>query len=76
MPIQLMEKCQSVVGFLLTEVLRTPELYASSLKEVLGLVASGRLKPYIGGVHPLEDAAKVQQAMESRQTIGKLILAP
>lgn len=46
------------------------------MKELLGLVANGKLKPYIGGTFPLEDAARAQEMMEENRHIGKLILKP
>ena len=46
------------------------------MKELLALVADGKLKPYIGGTFPLEDAAKAQEMMEENRHIGKLILKP
>ncbi|MCH8288618.1 MAG: zinc-binding dehydrogenase [Candidatus Marinimicrobia bacterium] len=46
------------------------------MKELLVLVANGKLKPYIGGTFPLEDAAKAQEMMEENRHIGKLILKP
>ena len=46
------------------------------MKELLALVADEKLKPYIGGTFPLEDAAKAQEMMEENRHIGKLILKP
>lgn len=46
------------------------------MKELLALAADGKLKPYIGGTFPLEDAAKAQEMMEENRHIGKLILKP
>lgn len=46
------------------------------LRDVLGLVFSGRLRPVIDDVLPLADAAKAHERMESRSVFGKLILRP
>jgi NADPH2:quinone reductase len=43
--------------------------------DVLGWVASGRLKLRIAGVYPLAEAAAAHRDLESRKTAGKLILA-
>ncbi|MFO7264329.1 MAG: alcohol dehydrogenase [Bacillaceae bacterium G1] len=75
-PFRLMNKCQSVIGFLLTPVVRRPELYWPSLNELLQLVKDGRLKLQIGGTYPLEQAALVHRLLEGRQTTGKLVLVP
>ncbi|MEV8372919.1 quinone oxidoreductase [Kribbella sp. NPDC056861] len=37
---------------------------------------AGTLQPRIGGVYPLADAAAAHQALQSRQTTGKLLLRP
>ena len=44
--------------------------------EVLGWVASGRLKLRIEHVYPLEQAGEAHQALEGRQTTGKVLLIP
>lgn len=45
------------------------------LRAVLRLVASGRLKPVVDSVFPLEEAQKAHQKMESRNFFGKLVLS-
>lgn len=44
--------------------------------EVLGAVADGSLKVDIGGRYPLAEAAAAYEALEGRQTTGKLVLVP
>ncbi len=44
--------------------------------EVLGWVASGKLKLRIEHVYPLAQAAQAQRALEGRQTTGKVLLIP
>lgn len=75
-PSSLMGRNQSVIGFFLPQIMRKPELLKPSMKELLTYAAEGKLKLTIGEIHPLEDAAKVHERMQSRQTIGKLILVP
>lgn len=43
---------------------------------VLGWAASGEIRVSIGGVFPLAEAADAHRQLESRQTIGKLLLIP
>ena len=45
-------------------------------REVLGAIADGSLAIHIGGRYPLADAASAYEALEGRQTTGKLILEP
>jgi NADPH2:quinone reductase len=39
-------------------------------------LAEGKLKLTIGDVFPLEEAAHVHALLQSRKTVGKLILEP
>ncbi|MFD1864503.1 quinone oxidoreductase family protein [Planococcus chinensis] len=75
-PGQLMRKNQSVIGFFLPQIMRKPELFQSSFKELLGYMANGELKLTIGGTYPLEEAATVHKLLQGRKTIGKLVLKP
>ncbi|WP_162463551.1 MULTISPECIES: zinc-binding dehydrogenase [unclassified Mycolicibacterium] len=43
---------------------------------LLDLAAQGVLNPVIGGEFPLTDVASVWDALESRSTVGKLLLVP
>ncbi|MEY2194792.1 zinc-binding alcohol dehydrogenase family protein [Neobacillus sp. BF23-41] len=75
-PSSLMARNQSVIGFFLPQIMRKPELLQPSLVELLTYLGAGKLKLTIGGVFPLEDAAKVHTLLQSRKTQGKLILVP
>jgi NADPH:quinone reductase len=75
-PSTLMGRNQSVIGFFLPQIMRKPELLQPSMVELLSWISSGQLKLTIGGVFPLEDAAKVHTLLQSRKTLGKLILVP
>jgi len=75
-PSVLMGKNQSVIGFFLPQIMKKPDLFASSLQELLSYTQKGELKLTIGGTYPLEEAAKVHTLMQGRKTSGKLILIP
>jgi NADPH2:quinone reductase len=75
-PAALMKRCHAVVGFYLPQIMRRPDLFVPSLKEVLGWISSDNLKLTIGGTYPLEQAADAHAALEGRQTKGKLLLNP
>lgn len=75
-PGQLMRKNQSVIGFFLPQIMRKPELFQQSFKELLGYMASGQLTLTIGGSFPLKEAAHAHQMLQGRKTIGKLVLKP
>lgn len=44
--------------------------------EVFRWVTEGRLSVHVGGLYPLEDAARAQTDLASRGTTGKLLLVP
>ena len=73
---QLMRRNQSVIGFFLPQIMKNPELYLSSFKELLGYIDDGQLELTIGGTFKLEEAAEVHRLMQGRKTIGKLVLIP
>lgn len=47
---------------------------SNDLKSVLEHLASGKLKPVIDSVFPLEKAAEAQRRMEERKQFGKIVL--
>jgi NADPH:quinone reductase len=75
-PSSLMAKNQSVIGFFLPQIMRKPQLFQSSLVELLSFVNNGSLKLTIGGTFPLNEAASVHALLQGRKTKGKLILIP
>lgn len=68
-------KNQSISGFALVPLL-TPGSLKRDLAALFDIAAHGQLKVTIGGVYSLAQAADAHRAVESRSTIGKLILAP
>ncbi|MGD6855199.1 quinone oxidoreductase family protein [Bacillus infantis] len=75
-PSSLMARNQSVIGFFLPQIMKMPELLHTSMKELLGYLAEGKLKLAVGGIYPLEEASFVHEQMQGRKTSGKLILTP
>ncbi len=73
-PSSLMARNQSVIGFFLPQIMRKPELLLPSMRELFSLLEEGKLKLIIGEVHPIEEAAKVHELLQSRKTTGKVIL--
>ena len=76
MPVALMKRCHAVVGFYLPQIMRRPDLFVPSLKEVLAWISSDKLQLTIGGKYPLEQAAQAHSDLEGRTTTGKLLLNP
>ena len=58
------------------ETVPRPELVEPSLEKILGWLASGELSLTIGARYPLEKAQEAHDALEGRQTTGKIVLNP
>ena len=72
----LLQGSKAVIGFWLVHVLARPNLAVPLIGELLGALAQGALRVTIGGVYPLSEAARAHEALESRASIGKLLLDP
>jgi NADPH2:quinone reductase len=60
----------------LAHYLATREELLWRANDVLTAAASGQLKVLIGATYPLRDAAQSHRDLESRRTMGKLLLIP
>ncbi len=54
----------------------TPEELTARASELLGWIADGWLRVHVDRVFPLGEAPAAHAALESRQTVGKLLLVP
>ena len=57
----------------LADYVPTQEAMQAAADELFGLIADGRIKVVIGQRFPLEEAARAQEALESRKTTGATI---
>jgi len=71
----MMKRSVSVSGFHLDAVMAVPGRFSATLERLYGLVASGALTPHVGLEVPLERAAEAHAAMQSRTTMGKIVLS-
>lgn len=53
-----------------------PELYAQHRRELWRLFAEGRLRPAVHAEIPLDQAPKAHDIIESRTSLGKVVLIP
>jgi NADPH2:quinone reductase len=53
-----------------------PEVLRAGALELLDLLAKGTIRPVIGKVYPLAEAAAAQQHIEGRGSYGKVLLTP
>ena len=72
----LLQTSRAVIGFWLVHILARPDLAVPMIGELLAALSRGELRVTIGGVYPLSEAARAHEALESRQTTGKLLLDP
>lgn len=72
----LFEKSLKVSGFVLYTVSANPRLMRQGLEACFQLMREGKLKLLIGETFPLAQAAEAHRHMESRESVGKLILTP
>ena len=75
-PAELMQKNHVVAGFYLPNIMARPQLFGPSLEKVLGWISSGDLKLNVGARYPLEQARDAHNALEGRETTGKIVLNP
>ncbi|PTM43512.1 zinc-binding alcohol dehydrogenase family protein [Bosea sp. 124] len=66
---------QSLTGFALAPLL-TPDSLRRDLMELFALAADGELAVTIDSVFPLADALEAHRRLESRRSMGKVILVP
>lgn len=76
-PTTLLYDNRSLIGFWLTPYFaRRMDLIQQAFMALMGWVAAGSLKPHIGKVLPLAQAAEAHALLESRGTMGKVVLKP
>jgi NADPH2:quinone reductase len=73
--LQLIFKNQALLGFALVTLL-TPEALRTDLTTLFHAARDGGLHVSLGGRFALADAAEAHRALESRRTVGKLVLVP
>lgn len=67
--------CRAVLGFSLgTTVRNRPDLLHDASVRLFQYLGDGRLKMKVGRHYTLEEAAKAHEWMESRQSVGKILL--
>jgi NADPH2:quinone reductase len=78
-PSTLMVGSHSVIGFWLMDCMREDRvlaMVAAPLRELVGEVAAGRLRPLAGHTYPLWQARHAHEDMRARRTTGKVVLDP
>jgi NADPH2:quinone reductase len=76
-PARLVGRNVGLHGFYLGRMLRLdPELIGTGVGELLGLWQTGAFKPVVGAELPLDEVDRAHELVESRQSVGKVVLLP
>ncbi len=70
----LMSRSRAVIGFWLAHCFTKPEMLKGPMDELLSMVASGALRPIVGGSYPLDQVRSAHEDLRSRRSTGKLVL--
>ena len=66
-----------VQGFYLGRLLRLdPELVGGAVGELLALWETGAFRPLVGAELPLDEVERAHELVESRRSVGKVVLVP
>ncbi|WP_099156954.1 quinone oxidoreductase family protein [Virgibacillus ndiopensis] len=72
---ELHSSCRSVLGFSLgTTRKERPELLKEASRQVVEYIANKRLTIKVGAEFPIEEVQKAHELLESRKSIGKIVL--
>ncbi len=75
-PMALLGKSIKVSGFAVTMIYALHEIHKRAVDAVFQLAREGKLTVPIGGKFPLAQAAQAHRLIESRRSVGKLLLLP
>jgi NADPH2:quinone reductase len=76
-PARIVGRNASVAGFYLGRLLRLdPELVGAAVGELLAYWQTGALQPLVGAEVPLDEVERAHELVESRRSVGKVVLVP
>ena len=76
-PARLVGRNIGLYGFYLGRLMRfDPELIGTAVGELLGLWQTGGLRPLVGAELPLDEVEQAHALVESRKSVGKVVLIP
>ncbi|MGF9913428.1 quinone oxidoreductase [Paenibacillus ehimensis] len=68
---------KSIIGFNIAHFLTSrPESAKAGLEHLYEMISADQLKPVVRHILPLEQAAEAHRLLESRQTVGTIVLKP
>jgi NADPH:quinone reductase len=76
-PAQLVGRNVGVQGVYIGRLLRhAPDVIAEATGELLELWSAGTIRPHVGAEFPLAEVAAAHELVESRRSVGKVVLFP
>jgi NADPH2:quinone reductase len=76
-PAQLVGRNVGVQGVYIGRLLRhAPDVIAAATRELLELWRAGTIRPLVGGELPLAQVEDAHELVESRRSVGKVVLLP
>jgi NADPH2:quinone reductase len=76
-PARVVGRNGALAGFYLGRLLRLdPELVGAAVGELLAFWQTGALTPFVGAELPLDDVERAHELVESRRSVGKVVLLP
>ena len=76
-PAQLVGRSVGVQGIYLGRLLRhAPDIVAAATRELLELWRAGAIRPHVGAEFPLAEVEDAHELVESRRSVGKVVLVP
>ena len=70
----LLKSCDIVGVFWGASVAKEPKLHAQNIKDLMGLYAAGKIKPYVSERFPLAKAGDAIAHLASRKAMGKVVV--
>jgi NADPH:quinone reductase-like Zn-dependent oxidoreductase len=74
-PLKLMRQGVSVIGINLGAMQSRPAVLRGEMDEIFRMYGAGKIKPVIGKIFPLDQAAAAHRYIHERKNIGKVILS-
>jgi NADPH:quinone reductase len=76
-PAQLVGRNVGVQGVYIGRLLRhAPDVVAAATRELLELWSAGKIRPFVGAEFPLAEVEQAHALVESRRSVGKVVLLP
>ena len=75
-PLRLLNKNRGVFGLNLGHMWHEPEKIALWMRDILGGVEQGWVRPYVDQAFSFDDVGKAHRYLEERKNIGKVVLVP